>query len=145
MGRKVSRIFFLSTIIIYDTAGRPRLLAAGEYTASIIAFGSELRAITSEQYERAINGRKQKTMVNVFVQNKADLDIYLPYLNRWLQANLLGGNVDCTKHNMPEACEFAEQVIVSTRAYLLTNKHKSQPIPVPKVKAADIPFKIFIQ
>ena len=134
---------YLNSVIVYDRNGRPRLLAAGARTGSILGRFNKPSAITPEKYQRAINDRG--TMVTVFVRDKRDLETYLPYLKRWLQADLLGMNVDCTQPGMAQACRFAGEVEVPTRAYLLANKRKPLPIPVPRVKAANIPLAAFTQ
>lgn len=135
---------FLKSVIVYDRSGHPRLLAAAAFTSGIIARRfNEPKAVTPEQYRKAINGKHDKTMVTVFVRDKRDLETYLPYLKRWLQADLLGMHVDCTQPDMAQACRFAGEVEVPTRAYLLANKRKPLPISVPHVKAANIPLAAF--
>lgn len=135
---------FLKSVIVYDRSGHPRLLAATAFTSGIIARRfNEPKAVTPEQYRKAINGKHDKTMVTVFVRDKRDLETYLPYLKRWLQADLLGMHVDCTQPDMAQACRFAGEVEVPTRAYLLANKRKPLPISVPHVKAANIPLAAF--
>lgn len=134
---------YLQSAIVYDQTGRPRLLAAVAFTSGVIARGDTPKAVTPEQYKLAINKKSGKTMVTVFVRDKRDLETYLPYLKRWLQADLLGMYVDCTQPGMAQACRFAGEVEVPTRAYLLANKRKPLPISVPHVKAANIPLAAF--
>lgn len=134
---------YLESAIVYDQTGRPRLLAAVAFISGVIARGDTPKAVTPDQYKLAINKKSGKTMVTVFIRDKRDLETYLPYLKRWLQADLLGTYVDCTQPGMAQACRFAEEVEVPTRAYLLANKRKPLPIPVPRVKAANIPLAAF--
>lgn len=134
---------YLQSAIIYDQTGRPRLLAAVAFTSGVIARGDTPKAVTPEQYKLAINKKSGKTIVTVFVRDKRDLETYLPYLKRWLQADLLGMNVDCTQPGMAQACRFASEVEVPTRAHLLANKRKPLPLPIPRVKAANIPLAAF--
>lgn len=134
---------YLQSAIVYDQTGRPRLLAAVAFTSGVIARGDTPKVVTPEQYKLAINKKSGKTMVTVFVRDKRDLETYLPYLKRWLQADLLGMYVNCTQPGMAQACRFAGEVEVPTRAYLLANKRKPLPISVPHVKAANIPLAAF--
>lgn len=143
-GDKYQEPYFQS-VIIYDPAGRPRLLAAADYTVRI-ARGTEIRATTMDQYQRMVKKRDKEVspLVTVFVRDKRDLDAYLPYLKRWQQANLLGmDDVNCTEPGMPEACRLACQIKLPIQAYLLNGKRVQQALAVPNVKAANIPLEAF--
>ncbi|MHB8921559.1 MAG: hypothetical protein ACYC3A_03685 [Halothiobacillus sp.] len=125
----------LKSVAIYEPEGRPRLLAAVDNVPIL------RKPFTSmAEYQRYLKDNHISPSVLVFVRNERDLDTYLPYLKRWLQADLLGFNVNCKEPGMAEACKFAGQIEIPTRAYLLPSL---RPVVVPKVEAADVPLEAF--
>lgn len=134
------------SVAIFGPDGRPRLLAAVDSIPSCA--GRHCEPFTSVDTYQAYASRTFLTHpgIAVFVRDKRDLETYLPYLKNWLQANLLGFNVDCKKPRMAEACKFVTQTewleIVPMRAYLLPSMRL---LELPKVKATDVPLEAFTQ
>lgn len=96
-------------------------------------------------YEQNVKQTERSPSISIFMHDKRDLETYLPYLKRWLQANLLGFNVNCKEPRMAEACKFVPQIAetqIPIRAYQVPSM---RPLGVPKVKAADIPLEAFTQ
>ncbi|MEO1768091.1 hypothetical protein, partial [Thiobacter aerophilum] len=112
------------SVAIFDKAGRPRLLAAVDSIPWCDGTGSHCAPFTSVE---AFEARARRTFlypgIALFVRDKRDLETYLPYFKRWLHANILGFNVDCSDPKMADACRFVTQTewleIIPTRAYLL--------------------------
>jgi hypothetical protein len=134
------------SVAIFDAQGRPRLLAAVDSIPWCDGWHCE--PFTSiEAYQASARRTYLKNpAIDVFVRDKRDLVTYLPYLKNWLQANLLGFNVDCKEPRMAEACKFVTQTeltqFIPIRAYLLPSM---QPLALPKVPAANVPLEAFTQ
>lgn len=132
-------------MVIFGPDGRPRLLAAVDSVPG--CGGWHCEPFTSiEAYQAHASSTFLHPGIAVFVRDKRDLEIYLPYLKRWLHANMLGFNVNCKKPGMGEACKFVTQTewleIVPMRAYLLPSMRL---LELPKGKAADVPLEAFTQ
>lgn len=129
------------SVAIFDAQGRPRLLAAVDSIPGCDGWRCEPFTST-ETYQASASRTFLHPGIAVFVRDKRDLETYLPYLKSWLQAKLLGFNVDCNERGMAEACKFVTRTelmqFIPTRAYLLpTMRH----LELPKVKAADVPLE----
>jgi hypothetical protein len=134
----------LESVIVYDRTGRPRLLAAVDDIPWCNGFHCQPFDSMSA-YEQNVKQTERSPSISIFVRDKRDINTYLPYLMRWLQANLLGFNVDCKDPRMAEACKAVPQIAetqIPIDAYLLPSM---RPLGVPKVKAADIPLEAFTQ
>lgn len=133
------------SVAILDAKGRPRLLAAVDSVPG--CGGWHCEPFTSiDVYQAYVSRTFLHPGITIFVRDKRDLETYLPYLKRWLQANLLGFNVDCKEPKMAGACKFVAQTewlqIVPTRAYLLPSMRL---LELPEAKAADVPLEAFTQ
>ncbi len=133
------------SVAIFDAHGRPRLLAAVDSIPWCDGSGSHCEPFTSiEAYQAHASRTFLHPGIAVFVRDKRDLETYLPYLKRWLHANMLGFNVDCKKPRMAEACKFVTQTeltqFIPIRAYQLPSM---QPLALPKVPAAKVPLEAF--
>jgi hypothetical protein len=133
------------SVVIYGPEGRPRLLAAVDSIPWCA--GRHCEPFTSvDAYQAHAERTYLHPGIAVFVRDKRDLDTYLPYLKNWLQANLLGFNVNCKEPGMAEACKFVTQTeltqFIPIRAYLLPSM---QPLALPKVPAANVPLEAFTQ
>jgi hypothetical protein len=133
------------SVAIFDAQGRPRLLAAVDSIPWCDGWHCE--PFTSiEAYQAHAERTYLHPGIAVFVRDKRDLETYLPYLKSWLQAKLLGFNVDCKEPRMAEACKFVTQTeltqFIPIRAYLLPSM---QPLALPKVPAANVPLEAFTQ
>lgn len=132
------------SVAIFDAKGRPRMLAAVDSVPWCDGWHCE--PFTSiEGYQASADKTFLKNpAVDLFVRDQRDLETYLPYLKRWLQAKILGFNVDCKEPKMSAACKFVTQTewlgIIQVRAYLLPSM---RPLDIPKVKAADVPLEAF--
>lgn len=133
------------SVAIFDGKGRPRLLAAVDSIPWCDGTGRHCEPFTSiEAYQAHASRTYLHPGVAVFVRDKRDLETYLPYLKRWLHANMLGFNVDCKEPRIAEACKFVTQTdltqFIPIRAYLLPSMRFLEP---PKGKAADLPLEAF--
>lgn len=133
------------SVVISGPEGRPRLLAAVDSVPWCDGWHCE-PFTSKDAYQAHASSTFLYPGIAIFVRDKRDLDTYLPYLKRWLQADLLGFNVECKKPRMAEACKFVTQTewleIVPTRAYLLPSMRL---LGLPKVKAAEVPLEAFTQ
>lgn len=135
------------SVVIYGPEGRPRLLAAVDSIPWCDGSGTHCTPFTSiEAYQAHASRTFLHPGIAVFVRDKRDLETYLPYLKRWLHANMLGFNVDCKEPSMVEACRFVTQTeltqFIPIRAYLLPSMRL---LELPKVTAADVPLEAFTQ
>lgn len=133
------------SVAIFDAKGRPRLLAAVDSIPWCDGSGTHCVPFTSiEAYQADASSTFLHPGIAVFVRDKRDLETYLPYLKRWLHANMLGFNVECKKPRMAEACKFVTQTeltqFIPIRTYLLPSMRL---LELPKGKAADIPLEAF--
>ena len=134
----------LQSVAIYDAKGHPRLLAAVDNIVRVVGGSAPLG--TMEQYQHALKDSGVTPAVSVFVREPGDLVTYLPYLKRWLQADLLGFNVHCDKPGMADACKLANQIAVPIQAYALMPKSGApHMLQVPKTAAASVPLGSFVQ
>lgn len=133
------------SVAILDPNNRLKLLAAVYDVPWCAPFDCEpinSTAVFKEDLEGSFSPN-----VYVFVNNRRDLETYLPYLKRWLHADLLGFSLDCNKHRMrmTAACKFVRQIKVTQipiRAYEVPSM---QPLALPKVSAANVPLDAFTQ
>ncbi|MFN3792890.1 hypothetical protein [Massilia sp.] len=132
------------SVAIFDAKGRPRLLAAMDSIPWCDGWHCEPFTSIADYQASADKTFLKNPAVDLFVRDKRDLETYLPYLKRWLQAKILGFNVDCREPKMSAACKFVMQTewlgIIQVRAYLLPSM---RPLDIPKVEAADVPLEAF--
>ena len=131
------------SVAIYGRDSRPRLLAAVDSIPWCDGWHCE--PFTSiEAYQAQASRTFLHPGIAIFVRDKRDLETYLPYLKRWLQAKLMGFYIHCDEPRMADACKFVTQTewlqIVPTRAYLLPSMRL---LELPKVKAANVPLEAF--
>lgn len=135
----------LQSIAIYDAGGHPRLLAAVDDMVRLVG-GRHAPLNSMEAYLKAVQDSGSTPMISVFVRNAQDLNVYLPYLKRWLQADLFGFNVHCDKADMAPACALAARIELPIQAYALSpDSDKTSALPVPQVAAAPVPLESFVQ
>lgn len=133
------------SVAIFDAQDRPRLLAAVDSIPWRDGSGPHCEPFISiEAYQDHASRTFLHPGIAIFVRDKRDLEIYLPYLKNWLQANLLGFNVDCKEPDMAEACKFVTQTeltqFIPIRAYLLPSMRL---LALPKVPAAKVALEAF--
>lgn len=138
----------IESIAIADATGRIRLVGAVSNIVSLTRYSGLIS--TDEEYQKEIKA----AMVNpasliLFVGDDRDLASYLPLVKRWLQADLLGMNVDCDSEKTMAACKFAEDIQVSVTAYQIAGSGKEanqlHMLSVPSLPAASVPIKWFKQ
>lgn len=131
------------SVAIFDAQGHPRLLAAVDSVPWCDGWHCE--PFTSiDAYRADARSTFLHPGIAVFVRDKRDLEIYLPYLKRWLPAKLLGFYIHCEEPRMTKACKFVTQTelteLIPIRAYQVPSM---QPLALPKVAAANVPLKAF--
>jgi len=125
--------------------GKPRLLAVVDEVVRL-ADGDRSWISSLQQYKDAIKESGVTPTVDVFVRKAEDLSAYLPYLKRWLQADLLGFNANCGQVRMAPACTLAERIELPIQGHLLSRYQGTpQPLPIPSVTAAAVPLVAFRQ
>lgn len=135
------------SVVIYDAAGQMRLAAAVDDIIRLTVRGQP-RVASMAAYRGAVERSGLEPGVFAFVRDEGDLKTYLPILKRWLQADLLGFNVDCGKPGMPATCELAARIAVPMQAYAVRDASASpvlQPLPVPGLPTAPIALSRFVQ
>lgn len=134
------------SVAIFDPDNRLRLLAAVYDVPWCAPFDCEPVKSTAV-FKQDLEEGSFSPSAYVFVNNRRDLKTNLPYLKRWLHANLLGFSLDCytPSMRMRDACKFVRQIKVTQipiRAYQMPSM---QPLALPKVPAANVPLEAFTQ
>lgn len=134
----------LQSIAVRDAQGRLRLLGAvsnlGRLTSNrarpLVTLGQY------QQYRRA--AMLEDASVTLFVADAADLDLYFPVVKRWLQADLMGFNADCSDAKLTMTCELSAKIEPGVVAYVSNGDSAVlTQAPVPNVPAAAVPMKHF--
>ena len=134
----------MQSVVISNASGNLKLLAAVDgVTRLTLRSGGAIGDMA--EYRQAVDNSGLESTVIAFVHDEADLKNYLPLLKRWMQANLLGFNADCTKPELAQACKLAEQIVVSTTAYVISDDGSLRRVNVPDVKVAAVPLSAFVQ
>lgn len=133
------------SVAIYDAQHQLRLVAAVDGITRVTVLGKpHLESLAD--YHRAVEESGSDPSVSVFVRNEADLKKYLPLLERWLQADLLGFNMDCAQAGMARVCALAENIRIPMQAFAVgSGGDKARPLTIPVVKPSTVPIKFFQQ
>jgi hypothetical protein len=133
------------SVAIYDAQHHLRLVAAVDGITRLTVLGKpHLESVAD--YQQAVHESGVEPSVFVFVRDEADLKQYLPLFDRWLQADLLGFNMDCTQAGMARVCALATQIRIPVHAYAVENGGgKVRQLVVPVVKPSTTPIKLFEQ
>lgn len=134
----------IESVVIGDKSGQLKLLAAVDGMSRLTSLSSS-PINTMSDYEQRQKRSGMFPSVTVFVHDDGDLKASTPLLKRWLQANLMGFNTDCSKPDLAGACKLAEQIVISTTAYVITGHGNLRSVSVPDVKAASVSLKLFVQ
>lgn len=135
----------LQSVAVFDVSGALQLVAAVNDVASLTLYG-EPNIESQSEYDKEIAKESLHPGVSVFVRNEGALKKFLPVLKRWQQANILGFNVDCDKHEMKRTCDLAKQIHVPIHAYVVdADGGKIHEIKVPQVSVSAIPLESFQQ
>lgn len=142
----------VQSIAIYDNSGRLRLVGAMKDIPVLYSWRSG-QGISSEREYRAyldeVATWGASPAVTLFVEDAGALEAYYPMVQRWLQAAMLGFNVDRDQAQIGAACAFVATVSIPANAYSLSCgdpgpvNHCS--LPVPALPAADIDLSRFHQ
>jgi hypothetical protein len=134
----------LQSVVINDRSRQLALLAAVDGVTRLTSrSGSPIGEMAN--YEKAVKRSGMDPSVTIFVHDKDALKAYLPLLKRWLQADLMGFNADCSKPNLAGACKLAEQIAISTTVYVIAADGNLRSVKVPDGKASSVPLKSFVQ
>lgn len=134
----------LQSIAVQDARGRLRLVGAvsnlGQLTSDP---ASPLETLGQyEQYRRA--AMLEDASVTLFVADAADLELYLPVVKRWLQADLMGFNADCSDAKLTKACKLAAKIEPGVVAYVSNGDAAAlTQTPLPNVPAEAVPLVHF--
>lgn len=134
----------LQSVVINAPSGELALLAAVD-GVSRLTRRSRPPIDELASYREAVKRSGMAPSVTIFVHDEGSLRAYLPLLKRWLQANLMGFNVDCSKPGLADACTFAEQVAIPATAHVIAADGRLRRIEMPDVKASSISLSWFVQ
>ncbi len=133
------------SFVVYDDAGHVRLAAMVDDIVRLTSRGRP-RVAGMAAYQEAVERSGLDPRVLAFVRDEGDLATYLPALERWLQADLLGFNVHCERAGMAPACALAGQVRLPLRAYAVDAATGAvRELAVPDRPAAQEPLENFRQ
>lgn len=131
------------SVVIYDASGRI-MLAAIVNDIVRIDDGIDPAVTTLAAYHRRILDAGANPDVIVFSHSRSELEAAFPLFKRWLQADLLGFNVDCSK--TAASCALVEKVPVPVRAFITGHNGRGmEQVPLPSVVSSTIPLASFTQ
>jgi hypothetical protein len=141
---------YFESFVIADSENEIRLIAAVTNIVRLTGYSSG-PIKTMAEYENAVKASMvDGSSVILFVRDEKFIANYMPLVRRWIQADLLGFNVDCGSQKLAQVCQVAEKIEIPIMAYRIcesnSGKQKNiKQVAVPAVKAADIPIKLFQQ
>lgn len=143
---------FIKSIAIYDSNGALRVVGAVDDIPALYNQRSKRGVADANEYQKLMRKYASwgsEPSVVLFAHEAQDFDTYLPLVQRWLQAAMLGFNVDCSKSEIAASCVFAEKVTLPIVAYKLDCKDQTTiehcPHPLPDSQAESIPLELFTQ
>ncbi|RAP58165.1 hypothetical protein BTJ49_04060 [Oleiagrimonas sp. MCCC 1A03011] len=131
------------SVAVYDSDGRMMLAVI---VSNVVRLDDGVTpAIRSMKvYRERIRRAGARPHVLVFAPNRAKLEAAFPLFARWLQADLLGFNADCTRTR--EVCALAARVRIPVRAFIAWGGDAlPRRTTVPSIPAAPIPLADFVQ
>lgn len=129
--------------VVYDASGHVLLVAI---VNDIVRVDDGIGpAVTSQEaYRKRVKDAGVAPQVMVFAASRDALDRGYPFFRRWLQADLLGFNIDCARK--AAACAFAEKLSVPVQAFVAAPGGKGPAkVATPAGAPAAIPLGRFIQ
>lgn len=129
--------------VVYDASGHVLLAAI---VNDIVRVDDGIGpAVTSQAaYRKRVKDAGVAPQVMVFAASRDALDLGYPLFRRWLQANLLGFNIDCARK--AAACAFAEKLSVPVQAFVAAPGGKGLvKVATPSSAPAAIPLGRFVQ
>lgn len=129
--------------VVYDAYGH-LLLAAIVNDIVRVDDGIGPAVTSQEAYRKRVKDAGVTPRVMVFAASRDALDRGYSLFRRWLQADLLGFNIDCAKK--AAACAFAEKLSVPVQAFVAAPGGKGPAkVATPAGSPAAIPLGRFIQ
>ncbi|MBB6184548.1 hypothetical protein [Oleiagrimonas soli] len=129
--------------VVYDASGHV-LLAAIVNDIVRVDDGIGPAVTSQEAYGKRVKDAGVDPQVMVFAASRDALDRGYPLFRRWLQADLLGFNIDCAKK--AAACAFAEKLSVPVQAFVAGPSGKGPAkVATPSGAAAAVPLGRFVQ
>lgn len=143
---------FIQSIAVYDAKGSIAVLGAVDNVPRLYHWRSRNGVVDQQEYRALLQKYSRwgsQPSVVLFAREESNLETYLPLILRWLQAAMMGFNVDCSDAQTAPSCTFAEQVVLPTAAYSLNcetgNTVNHCPLHLPDIQASTIPLKLFRQ
>lgn len=143
---------FVKSIAVYDPDGALRVVGAVDDIPALYNRRSKRTIADANEYQKLVRKYASwgsEPSVVLFAQKAPDFDAYLPLVQRWLQAAMLGFNVDCSETEIAPACAFAEKVTLPIVAYQLDcktpNSIEQCSHSLPDTQALSIPLELFTQ
>lgn len=143
---------FVQSVVIYNDNNELRLVAAVNDIPGLYSRRSKRKIVDAEGYQQLLRKYQSwgsKPSVVVFAQEAEDFDRYLPLVQRWLQAAMLGFNVDCSDIDIAASCRCAETLSVPVTAYRLNcntqNITEKCGYSLPTTRALSVPLSLFRQ
>lgn len=133
------------SVVIYGANGDVGLIAAPQNIVAIR--GSFADPVTTlVDYENLIMKMGREPLVSVFVHTQEDLNAYYPILLRWIQADLLGFNFDCSPRSVQIYCDLSEDIRIPAVAYQVdVENNRLMSINIPNIRPVAIPMDEFRQ
>lgn len=146
---------FIMSIAVYGPEGSVRMVGAVDDIPRLYSWRSNSGVVDEEEYQALLqkyaNWGSVPSVV-LFTQDADHLETYLPLVQRWLQAAMMGFHVDCSDPQTALSCNFAESVSLPMVAYKLNcdagnpaDTDDLCPLPLPDTQALPIPLKFFTQ
>lgn len=132
------------SVVIGAKSGELKLLAAVDGITRLTNLSSS-PINTMAEYEQRQKRSETEPAVTIFIHDESALKTYLPLFKRWLQANLMGFNTDCSKLELAAACKLAGQIAIPARIFVIAADGSLHGIPSPAVPASTVPLKSFVQ
>lgn len=143
---------FVKSIAVYDPDGALRVVGAVDDIPALYNWRSKRAVTDANEYQKLVvkyASWGSEPSVVLFAQKARDFDAYLPLVQRWLQAAMLGFNADCSKTEIAPACAFAEKVTLPIVAYQLDCKTQSNieqcSHSLSDTQALSVPLELFTQ
>lgn len=129
--------------VVYDASGHV-LLAAIVNDIVRVDDGIGPAVTSQEAYRKRVKDAGVAPQVMVFAASRDALDRGYSLFRRWLQANLLGFNIDCARK--AAACAFAEKLSVPVQAFVAAPGGKElAKVATPSGAPTAIPLGRFVQ
>jgi len=133
----------VASVVISDAQRQVRMVALASSLPLLRSSRGEIRVATPEDYQKMWASAAEQPWAVVMVRNPKDLPAYLPYVQSWIEAMMLGMNADCALADMNAVCALARQHRVPVTAYLLKSGVGLERLATPVVEASSVPASAF--